>query len=288
LIHNSVGRATSPRPVPLESFFYWRGIWASSYGFRLALPALAWGGLCALLAWRRGPWLLLSWLAGSFALALSCAREQHFHYIYAVFPALSVMVAAMLVDGIKPAAISEAWQRRLHVTSVAAGMVCLALVWPHDLARVHAGLTRPMWEYPPLAAQARLEAAGLLGEVSLVLYDYPSGDHAELRRELGWFPFDRHYARRLPLAVHVHSLSDLNTVVEAGRPALVFLPPLLKPEDLLAHGLAITPDRHSALRSERGTYPLLVFNGALQHPPLEDFVRRYEVSAPRLERAEMP
>jgi 4-amino-4-deoxy-L-arabinose transferase-like glycosyltransferase len=282
LVHNSVGRAMRHKDIPhmAESFAYWRGVWNSSHAFGFALAAFAWGGLCALVAWRRGPWLLLCWMAGSFTLALSCAAEQHFHYLYSVFPILSVMAAAMLLDGFKPAALSPRWQRGLHLGAIAAGVLALAFVLPRDVARVRAELRRPRWDYPPLVLHERLAQADLHGHVRLVLYDFPQTSEPRINRALGFVFLDRYYATFLPAAFHVDAVPQLNDLIQDGRPALVLLPPGLKPAEIVAQGIAQTPDRQTLLRSDRVPYPLLAFNGALQHPQIEEVVGRYEMPDP--------
>jgi 4-amino-4-deoxy-L-arabinose transferase-like glycosyltransferase len=279
LVRNAVGRALTHRDVvPMrESFAYWRGIWDSSCAFRLALPAFAWGGLCALLAWRRRAWLLLAWVAGTFVLALSCSAEQRFHHIYAVFPILSVMIAAMLLDGFKPAALSKTWHERCHALAVCTGTAFLAVALPRDIGRVRAELRRPMWDYPPLAVQERLAQVGLLQEVRLVLYQYPRAQDSKLDRDSGFLFLDRYYAGLLSAAVHAGYPSELNYLLRDGRPTLVFLPPKLNAADFAAYELEVRLDGHSMLRSEERLYPLLVVSGALAYPQVEEIVRRYEV-----------
>jgi 4-amino-4-deoxy-L-arabinose transferase-like glycosyltransferase len=280
-IYNSVQRALTPRDnTGISGPEVLRNLWESSRGFRLAGPAFAWAALAAALGWRRQAWMLLAWITGSFALALASSGHKWFHYVYPIYPLLSVMIAALLCDGAYLAALPQRWRGRLHAGALALGVfvACLCLYRDVKVARVQ--LSRTLWPYPGLVVKERLAGLGLAQDIRIVLYGFPMS-HG-FTRESGLAFHDYYYAKQLSGAAFARTVVDLNRLLDDGKPALVFVPPKTSHQQMRAQGLTICADREVWLRSEHLPYPLFAFHGALDHPDLEEALRVYEIDVPKL------
>jgi hypothetical protein len=250
-IYNSLRRASAAvyAGAGQSPWWYYAGsVWESSFAFKLAAPALAFGIACAPLGRRRFAWGLLVFLAGAFLAAVSLSAEKHTWYAFPVFPLLAVTVAAALLSALD----------RVTWRVIA---VCVAgFVLVRDVAAVRAELRTPRLGYPPLLVHRAAESDLAAGRVRLVLFDFPRGVGV-LDRELGFVPADRTYGFHLPHAVVVRTVPELDALLADGTPTALFLPPNLHACRLAERGLTHAPEACIGVQSDCHAYPLATFHG---------------------------
>ncbi len=277
---NSVRRATIAAKGEnlLPATFYVDYIWDSSWGFRCALVGLAWGAACVLVGWQRRSWSLLVLLTVPFLLVISNAVTKHHHYAYAAFPFLALTGAGMLFAGFSPRQSGSPRCRCIWRGVTIAGVIAAAFVARHDFRFAKWFLYAQRWEYPALLLHKTMEADLTSGNARLMLYRFPATIN-QLDRSLGFTAHDRYYVDRMPHAVVVRSVPELNQLLADGKPTVVVLPPKRGfAEQLTAEGLQPTPDRSLLVHSELFGYTVLTFHDAEAKLGLGELLREIGVA----------
>ena len=276
---NSVRRAADPgAAAPLPITFYIEQLWDSSRGFKLALPALAWGIGCAISGWQRRAWSLLVVLLVPFLLALSTSATKHEHYVFTAFPFLAIAAGALLSAGLSPPHALESSRGRWIWRSLAfVGIIGAVIVIRYDLSIVKWFLKANRAEYPALRLYHATEADLIAGDGRLVLFNFPVTIE-RLDRNLGFTAHDLYYLARMPAVVHVSSMEELNRLLADGKPTVLMLPPQKTTEEKVKAGLRIAPDHSLLTRSELFAYPVMTFNQAEAKLGLTKLLREMEIS----------
>jgi 4-amino-4-deoxy-L-arabinose transferase-like glycosyltransferase len=266
-IFNSVTRTAhfySDDPAP-AFWFYLDWLQQSSKAGKFFLPALGLGLVSVLIGWRRFAFGLLTLLAGAFLLAISSAQTKHLHYSHNALPYLCVLTAALLACGTLPppeSLINRRWTSRLWKVLAVIQVGFLVYLVQGELRRVKR-CDLPVYDYPAVRVERAIEGAGAAGEVDLVFYRFREPHRAPVPGDPPLKYQDLFYVTKLPRAKVVHNLEELNQLLAAGKPIVLFLPAAQDPSVLQNSGLTAAPDRVWRVRANSTeTFPVLTFNGA--------------------------
>ncbi|HVC92126.1 MAG TPA: phospholipid carrier-dependent glycosyltransferase [Pirellulales bacterium] len=253
-VHNSVDRALDPSIR--DYLVCYRSVWRASAAFKLMAPALVCAVGCWLANHRRRQWGLLLILAGSYLFTLTVIGKC-FQYIFYVFPLLSVILAGLFLDSapyLWRRCGSGRWARA--ATHIGVGLVAALVV--ADCVRTIRILRHPAWVHPPVGIYERLAPELELGHCHLALLGFPvSGETSSTGRGVPNFE-DLYYCPRMPLAIQVKDVGELENLLKDRKPAIVMLSPTTSPTVIAA----LRPE----LQVENNpwpahTYPVLLFNG---------------------------
>jgi len=261
-VTNSIRRAANgghARITPAS--YYVEAIWQTSMAFKFAAVALAWGGGCAVMGWRRREWSLLLVLMVPFLAALSTASTKYLHYAYAVFPFLSIVAAACLLDIIRVGTTKLKTRFARYVVVALVLAIALVLV-RRDLGIVARQLKAPVPEYFPQRLYETLEDDVRSGRVRIVLYEFPRSTESNLEvKERGFVAHDRYYRPTLRLAVDVWSAAELNQLLADGKPTVLLLAPRTSFGRIRELGV-LPADRSRLGRANLDWYPVVTFHNA--------------------------
>jgi hypothetical protein len=258
-ITSSVGRAVNTYGGREQEpwWYYLDWVWNSSTGFKLVAVGAAVGCLSVILGVRRSSWGILLAVAGSFLLAISASATRHLQYVYPIFPLLAVL-AGGVVFGLGT-------QTRLRIPLRLVGVLLAGFVLREDVRAVERELQAERWEHPLLLVYKQIEPELSAGRVRMLLYRYPLPGEPLTNPERRFFPSERIYVLRVPLAPVVKSVEELNQLLADGVPTVVFLHHRKTPALLAAEGLQYVPDAYVSLPSaNRVPYPFVSFHGAVE------------------------
>ena len=267
-VFNSIERARADGPgAPNQSpWFYLDHARHSSRAFRYIVAGVsaAVAGFAVAVVTGRGrlAWGLPVLLATTYLTAISLSATKHFHYCYASFPFLSLTLAGVLLIGFGSPPASGRWVRIGWRGLGIAGVVTAAVLLWHDCLRVEKELRAGRWNYPPVLFREAMRPKIESGGVRLILYNFPAGSDPTTR-DNGFSAADPYYCDfRLPGTFRPCTIGELNQQLADDTPTVVFLPPLVKLDQLMSEGLERIPDRCVMVHSQARPYPVLLFNGA--------------------------
>jgi hypothetical protein len=275
LLTNSVRRAAdSGGGRVLSHWFYLECIWDSSHGFRWAFGGAVLGLVCVCVGWQRWAWSVL--LPGiAFIAALSLSATKHQHYMYAAFPLLSVMAAALLLVGLIPPQKPEGTRSRWRAVVFVGIAVAINALW-FDFHRAKWTLCNKRGDYPVTVLYKAAETEFAAGNARLVLYRYPTRI-AQLDRALGFTAHDLYYVNRLQHVAHVTNVKELNALLADGKPTVLMLSPATPAEQFVTAKLLVAPDRCLLARSDLFCYPVLLFHQVEAKLNIGNVLREIEV-----------
>lgn len=260
-VFNSVVRSIDSQPVALWQFH--KALWHASNGFKLLEVAFVCAAACWWLKHLRPRWELLLAVAGSFLFALAVAGKVNANYTYYVYPLLSVLLAAMLLEAwpwlARRVADRAAWSRR----GLRAGVATAGLAIAADFGLVVPQLAAPAWIHPPLEAYVEVLPALEQQQCRFIMYDFMHAQRSTAQPAAGTNFEELYYGPRMARAEWVDSIDELRQLLADGQPTIVVLPPIGAPTPAMAEICRLDPDHRIDLGAwPQWTYPVLSFHQA--------------------------
>lgn len=254
-VHNSVERALDPSVR--DYLCCHRDLWHASTTFKLIEVALVAAGVCWVAGYRSAQWGLLLLISGGYLLALSAAGKAG-NYIFYPFPLLAVVLAGLFLES-GPWLVTRVWPAQGRV-ALLTGMGLAGVLLLIDGVSAIRPLTRPLWVHPPVGIYQRMLPDLAQGDCRFVLYDFPTADGVTASGGLYGNFEDLHYPARMPLADQVRDPGALTRLLADGKPTVVVLPQLTRPQPDLD---GLQPEERIEQNPWRFyTYPVLTFHGA--------------------------
>lgn len=264
ILFNSVKRATVAgaysKNAPVREWWYYATVfWDASAAARIAVPALLWAVVAAVVL-RRGSWGLLAMTGGGFVAALSVSVEKHPWYLIPAFPFTAVAVAALLLGGVTDGSAWRASSRWYRCAAVA-GLLAAVLIARFDFLEAKHAVRYANPAYAPYVVHKAAAQDLAADRVRLVMYQYPGIGDRRIRYDLGLTPAERIYPALMPHAIWIDNPGKLERVLAEGKPTVVFIPSKTPAAEIPPPGLSAKPDGILTTAGCEGDYVFLTFHG---------------------------